>query len=520
VFARWLLVVGVALLALLTTLPNFLTDESAPWWPNWLPQKTLTLGLDLQGGAHLALEVDLADLEQRSYENLEAQVRTILRQEQLNYRNLQTRNGTVTLEAFKPEQQAEVERELKRQLRDADVRRDGATVTLTFTEQFLTQLRARALAQTVEILRGRVDEFGVAEPLIQQQGERRIIVQLPGIEDIARAKGIIGRTAQLSFYLVNREVDPYGQIPPGFKVLHEEFTDPASGEVTQRLPYVVPQRPNLTGEYLTGATAEFDQFGQPAVMMSFDGRGTQLFARLSSENVGRQFAIVLDGVVYSAPVFNEAILGGRAQITGNFTVQEAEDLATVLRAGALPAPVAVVEERTVGPSLGADSVQAGLLAIMIGFVLVLGVMAIFYFGYGLMANTALLVNVLLITGVMSMLGATLTLPGMAGIVLTIGIAVDANVLIFERIREELLGGRSPRGAIQGGFEKALSTIVDANITTLMTAVILFAVGSGPLRGFALTLGIGILASMFTAIVLTRLLMESWLAVRQPKQISL
>ncbi len=517
--ARWILVVAVALSAVAATIPNFVTDDTATLWPSWLPQKTITLGLDLQGGAHLALEVDLEDLIKRSYGNLEAQVRTELRQEGLNYRQLRATSEQVSFIAFKPEQQESIKRTLSRNLRETIINQEGDQFILNFTPNYLEQLRSRALAQTVEILRGRVDEFGVAEPVIQQQGERRIIVQLPGIDDIARAKGVIGRTAQLSFYLVSRDSDPFSAPPPGFKRIYEEITNPATGQV-QRMPYTVTQRPALTGEHLTGASAEFDQYGQPAVMIQFDGRGTQLFARLSSENVGRQFAIVLDNAVYSAPVFQEAILGGRAQITGNFNVQEAEDLATVLRAGALPAPVSVVEERTVGPSLGADSVRAGFMAILIGFAFVLVVMVVFYNGYGLMANTALLVNVSLITGVMSTLGATLTLPGMAGIVLTIGMAVDANVLIFERIREEIRGGRSPRGAIEGGFGKALSTILDANITTLITAAILFAVGSGPLRGFALTLAIGIMASMFTAIVLTRLLMESWLKLRKPKMLGI
>lgn len=498
-FSKFLAVVALVW-ALFTALPNVLPYHMQAHLPDFLPAKTINLGLDLQGGAHLLLEVDTSAVLKRATENLEDEVRRELQNEKIGYINLraQPQQQRVSLQLRDEEEQPQALASL-RTLNQATVDVEGQTITLQLTADARDQLLETALQQTVQVLRTRVDAFGVAEPVIQRQGDKRVIVQLPGIDDIQRAKDAIGKTAQLTFHLVDDQRDPAGAIPPNREVYYEESAG-------ARYPLVVHRRPALTGEHLTGASNSFDQMGQPAVDLSFNSIGTRIFAKLSTNNVNRRFAIILDGEVLSAPVFREPILGGRAQITGDFTVQEARDLAVLLNAGALPAPIETVEERTVGPSLGADSVEAGKTAIILGFILVLVLMLAVYRKQGLAANVALLANVLLVLAIMTYVGFTLTLPGMAGLVLTIGMAVDANVLIFERIREERAAGRKPYVALQRGFEGVFSTIMDANITTLIAAVVLFAMGSGPIQGFALTLSVGILTSMFTAIVLTRWLL--------------
>lgn len=495
--------------ALVSALPNVLPEQARAALPAALPQKTLNLGLDLQGGSHLVLQVDLNTVMARAYENLEDEVRRELRTSQVGYAGLAAQRRVVAF-TLRDETQRDAMAQALRNVRGARVEEgDSGRVIVRLQEAEEERLQQTAVKQTVEVLRTRVDQFGVAEPLIQRQGDDRVIVELPGIDDVQRAKDAIGKTAQLTFHLVDSQADPTNPLalPPNRVVLYEAG-----------IPVVIHKRPQLTGEMLTSAGASFDQYNQPSVDIAFNSRGTRLFAKLSSENVGRQFAIVLDGQVLSAPVFREAILGGRAQITGSFTVQESQDLATLLNAGALPAPVKIVEERTVGPSLGADSVAAGQLAIVIGFVAVLIFMVVFYGVFGVAADIALLFNVVIILAVMTAVGFTLTLPGMAGIVLTIGMAVDANVLIFERIREEIAKGNRPFTALENGFRGAFSTIMDANITTLLAAVVLFAMGSGPIRGFALTLSIGILASMFTAIMLTRWLLVAYVQQVKPKEL--
>lgn len=502
-------VIGVLVTALAYALPNVLPASWYQVLPKNLPQERITLGLDLQGGSHLVLQVDMADVIHSAYENLSDDVRQVMREAKLGYQALQANQRHVTL--LIGENKKEAVKTLDKDPR-IDVENTADIFTLTLTEAEEQRLRQVALQQTLEVLRARVDEFGVAEPVIQRQGDDRVIIQLPGIKDAARAKSIIGRTAKLTFHLVDDTLSSTDRIPANRQVLYE------TGSGGQRIPVVVHRRAALSGDLLTSAAAGFDQYSQPAVDIAFDRRGTQKFGRLSTEHVNRRFAIVLDGKVYSAPVFREPILGGRAQITGNFNVQESQDLATILNAGALPASVKIVEERTVGPSLGQDSVQAGKLAMLIGFGLVLVFMVVFYGVFGLAANIALLANMVIIIGVMSAVGFTLTLPGMAGIVLTIGMAVDANVLIFERIREELVAGAKPLAALEKGFKGVMSTIVDANITTLIAAVVLFAMGSGPVQGFALTLSIGVLSSMFTAIMLTRWLTLAYVQTRKLKKL--
>ena len=524
-FSIWkkLIVALVLVWSFAVALPNLLPAEARQSLPDALPTSTVNLGLDLQGGAHLVLQVDMDAALRQSYEALEEEVKAELRDREsgtrTRYRSLRTDlEKGITFRLVNPEKVEEVARKLRGAFSGVFVQGDeNGDINIVYTTTELDRMRKHALQQTLEILRMRVDEFGVSEPLIQRQGDDRVIIELPGVTDIARAKDIIGRTAQLTFHIVDESARGGRRLPPGTGIYYERIRNEA-GEVIQETPYFLNKRPAVTGENLNRASSAFDEFGNPVVSISFDSRGTRKFARLTSEHVGERMAIVLDGEVYSAPVLREPILGGNAQISGNFTVTEASDLATVLRAGALPAPIDIVEERTVGPSLGADSIQAGKTAVIYGFIAVLILMIIFYGGFGVAANVALLFNILLILAIMTTLGATLTLPGIAGIVLTIGMAVDANILIFERIREETRRGLSPLLAFDKGFSSAFGTILDANITTLIAAIVMFGMGSGPIKGFALTLSVGILASMFTAILVTRWQLLGWLLRVRPKEL--
>lgn len=524
-FSIWkkLLVSLVLLWSFATALPNLLPEQTREDLPGFMPQGTVNLGLDLQGGAHLVLQVDMDAALRQSYETFEDEVKSELRDREsgtrIRYRAMRTNvDDGITFKLVNPAKVDEVAAKLRGAFNGVFVQgREDGTINVVYTPNELTRMRQHALEQTLEILRMRVDEFGVSEPLIQRQGDDRVIIELPGVTDISRAKSIIGRTAQLTFHLVDESARAGRRLPPGTGIFYERIRN-EDGEVIQEIPYFLKKRPAITGEHLSRASSAFDEFGNPIVSISFDSRGTRKFANLTTDNVGNRMAIVLDGEVYSAPVLREPILGGSAQISGNFTVTEANDLATVLRAGALPAPIDIVEERTVGPSLGADSIEAGKTAVIYGFIAVLILMIIFYGGFGLAANVALLFNVLLILAVMTTLGATLTLPGIAGIVLTIGMAVDANILIFERIREETRRGLTPMLAFDKGFSSAFGTILDANITTLIAAVVMFGMGSGPIKGFALTLSVGIIASMFTAILVTRWQLLSWLLRVRPKEL--
>lgn len=517
-----LLVFVVLISALYYALPNVLNEQARENLPEWMSQETVNLGLDLQGGSHMVLQVDLKAVLKRAYENMEDETRNVLRDgdTEYGYRTLSAFNDRVALVLTNPSQTDDVKTELEKEIKGLEVAGEDGNLVLQFTEEEKELMRRNAVGQTLEILRSRVDEFGVAEPLIQRQGADRIIIELPGIDDVERAKSIIGRTALLSFHLVDEDRDPSRyegrRVPPGRVLMYETMRDDAGNEV--KVPYLLKKRASLTGHNLANATSGFSQTGENAVFLRFDAKGTRQFGELTTKHVGRRMAIVLDGQVYSAPVLREPILGGNASITGSFSSNESQDLAMILRAGALPAPVKFAEERSVGPSLGADSVEAGKNAIIIGFIAVMILMAIFYKGFGLAANVALLFNVVLIIGFMTAIGATMTLPGMAGIVLTIGMAVDANVLIFERIREEYQSRKNASVAksVEQGFASAYSTILDANITTLIAAIVLFAMGSGPIKGFALTLSVGIASSMFTAILVTRLLLTLWVQYRRPK----
>lgn len=509
------IVIAVLILAAIYALPNLLGTKGREALPSWLPHSAMNLGLDLQGGAHLVMEVDMKDVTTRANENLEDRVRQFAKDSQIQYLNLRTTDAGVEMVLRDPNQVKLLTDELTRDGVMVNAGADGE-ILLTYGNSALAEMQRRALAQTLQVLRSRVDQFGVAEPVIQQQGDKRVIVELPGVQDVERAKAAIGKTAQLTFHLVDESTDPNSPILPSDKLKLMDTV--GEGVSAHQVPLIVQKRPSLTGEMLTSAAAGFDQNGSPAVDIAFNSLGTKMFAQLSTQNVGKRFAIVLDGKVYSAPVFREAILGGRAQISGSFKTEEAQDLAAILNAGALPARVNVVEERTVGPSLGADSVAAGTKAMVIGLVAVLVFMGLFYGLFGIFANVALVVNLILLVAAMSLMGFTLTLPGMAGIVLTLGMAVDANVLIFERMREEADNGKKPIAAILGGFEGAFRTILDGHVTTLVAAAVMFIIGTGPVKGFAVALIIGLLASLFTSVTLTRWMILSWLRRTKPTKL--
>lgn len=494
-------------------------------WPEWMPSSLVNLGLDLRGGAHLLAEVQVSDVYEARMQASWPEIRDALRPERATVGTIRLQDsepGTLRIrigEASGMPRALEVVRGLARPVQTltgagstdivASGQGDLITVTLSDAEKQATD--ERTLQQSLEIVRRRIDEVGTREPTIQRQGADRILIQVPGIGSAAELKAIIGTTAQLTFNpVVTRTTDANTSVGPGEKLV------PSLDETGTY--YVIETAAVVSGEDLVDAQPAFDQNGGPAVSFRFDTTGARRFGDYTAENIGSPFAIVLDNEVVSAPVIQSHIPGGSGIITGRFTVEQTTNLAVLLRAGALPAKLTFLEERTIGPELGQDSIEAGKVATAVAFAAVLVFMILSYGLFGLFANIALIINIALIFGLLSMIGATLTLPGIAGIVLTVGMAVDANVLVFERIREELKSARGPARAIELGYEKALSAILDANITTFITAVILFVMGSGPVRGFAITLGLGIVTSVFTAVYVTRLIVVMWYERRRPKQI--
>ncbi|MEE8501053.1 MAG: protein translocase subunit SecD [Kiloniellales bacterium] len=516
---RWQIVLVLAVLAIgmVFAAPNLLKRETAEALPGWVPSQQVNLGLDLQGGSYLLLEVDLEFVIREQLENLVDSMRIALRKARIGYANLGVERHAAIFRVRDADSIERVRQIVRDQAVDLliEVSDEGA-FRVSFTPQALDQRRRNVVEQSIEIVRRRIDETGTREPSIQRQGDRRILVQLPGVRDPERIKKLLGKTAKLSFRFIDESAVPGGRIPAGTEVLPSDELDAADNPRR----YVVKKRVMVGGENLTNAASTTDQNGRPAVSFTFDTVGAKRFGDATRENVGRLFAIVLDNKVISAPVIREPILGGRGQITGSFTFQETQDLALLLRAGALPAPLTILEERSVGPGLGADSIAAGKIASVLGMVFVIVFMAATYGLFGLMANVALIVNLIMILAALSGLQATLTLPGIAGIVLTIGMAVDANVLIFERIREEVRGGRGPVTAIDAGYRRALTTIIDSNLTTLIAALMLLTFGTGPVRGFAVTLSLGLITSMFTALMLTRLLMVTWLRRKRPQALAI
>jgi preprotein translocase subunit SecD len=525
-FTRWkaLAIILTALAVCLCAVPNFFPEATVKTWPAWA-QRRLVLGLDLQGGSHLLLEVDANSVKKDKLEQLRDDVRRILRENKIAYTGLATKPDSVEVRVSKDTDQPTALSKLRdlsqplggllgsngqRSLEVSDA--GGGLIKLTIPPAAITERTRQAVEQSITIIEKRVNALGTVEPLIQRQGVDRILVQVPGLQDPTRLKGVIGTTAKMDFRMVDTSVPAdqavKGQVPADSEIL-------PSAE-TPNTPYVIKKQVLVPGGDLIDAQPGFDQRnGQPIVNFKFNTSGSRKFAQATTENVKQPFAIVLDNKVISAPVIQEPITGGQGQISGNFTVQQANDLAILLRAGALPAPLTIIEERTVGPGLGQDSIASGELAAYVGSILVIVFMLITYRLFGVFANIAVAINVAMIFGVLSLLNATLTLPGIAGIVLTVGIAVDSNVLIYERIREELRGGRTAISAIDAGFKRALSTILDSNITTFIAAAVLFYVGTGPVRGFAVTLGIGILTTVFTAFELTRLIVAGWVRWKRP-----
>lgn len=540
---------GLCALGVLTALPNLFYDRverhndavatiertgvetpelaaERALWPDWLPSKLVNLGLDLRGGAHLLAEVHLEDVYKARMDALWPEMRRALaeaRAEIGGIRRLPSDPSELRIRIERPESMAraiEIANGLSTNVvslsgigqRDLDITAEGDTLVIRLSEAERAATDDRTMAQALEIIRRRVDEVGTREPTIMRQGTNRILIQVPGIGSAAELKELIGTTARLTFHpVIGRTTEPDPTPRPGTIVL-PSLDEPG-------VYYILDEVPVVTGEDLVDARPDFDQNGRPAVSFRFNPSGARRFGDYTAANVGQLFAIVLDNEVISAPRINQHIPGGSGIITGNFTVESSTNLAVLLRAGALPAGMTFLEERTIGPELGQDSIEAGRIAAVIGTVGVVVFVILSYGLFGVFASIALGLNIAMLFGILSTIGATLTLPGIAGIVLTVGMAVDANVLIFERIREELRTARGPARAIELGYERAMSAIVDANITTFITALILFFLGSGPVKGFAVTLVVGLVTSVFTAIWVTRVMVVTWFERRRPRQIT-
>lgn len=514
---RWkaYLIVAVVALGVLYASPNLLSKQTVSWMqanlPSFLPVQTVNLGLDLRGGSHLLLEVDADVVITEKMQLTLDQLRSDMRKANVKYTELSLNGQALHFKLVDSASADKVKQILREVDRDLDVEITDSVVSAVLSDQAVIDRKRGAMDQSIEIVRRRIDETGTREPSIQRQGDNRILVQLPGVDDPEQIKRLLGQTAKLSFRLVDEaaSMEENPRPRPGFEKM------PSVEEAGRH--WIVEKRVMVSGDSLVDAQPSF-QTGEAVVSFRFDSLGGRRFGEATRSNVGRLFAIVLDGKVISAPVIREPITGGQGVISGRFTVQSANDLALLLRAGALPAPIKVLEERTVGPGLGTDSINAGTNACLIGLAAVMIFVLMTYGVFGIFANIALVFNVALIFAVLSILQATLTLPGIAGIVLTIGMAVDANVLIFERIREEIRLGRTPLASLDAGFARAFPAIADANITTLIAASLLFVFGSGPIKGFAVTLIIGILTSMFSAIMVTHLIVVLWTRYTKPKSI--
>ncbi|MCA1369358.1 protein translocase subunit SecD [Bradyrhizobium sp. BRP14] len=524
--SRWAVLAYVAIIIFgcLAALPSVLTPAMRQQVASVLPFKPVTLGLDLRGGSHLVLEVDGAGLQKARLNSLLDDTRRVLRGERVSASSARISGNSVTVsipDAADRERVLPKLQELATPVStvgfgataaEVDVATNGDVVTLAMTEAGLADRMTKAVEQSLEIIRNRVDQVGVAEPLIQRIGSNRILVQLPGLQDPTRLRELLGSTAQMSFHMLDQSVDVTQPPPRGVDIL------PGANDGNK---YPVESRVAISGERLEDAKVGFDQrTNQPVVDFAFDSLGARQFADITRENVGRPFAIVLDGKVLTAPVINEPILGGRGQISGNFTVEEATVLSALLRSGALPAPLTIIEERSVGPNLGSDSIRMGLYTGLAGFGLVVTLMIVLYGAWGMIANIGLVLHTIMTIGVLGLIGSTLTLPGIAGIILGIGMAVDANILINARIREETEAGAGAMKALDVGFNKAYATILDSNVTTLAGTILLFWLGSGPVRGFAVTMMLGIVISMFTSVTVVRLLMREVVVRRKMKKLEI
>ncbi|MEC8425891.1 MAG: protein translocase subunit SecD [Pseudomonadota bacterium] len=515
----------ICLLGVIFAFPNVLSQTTLNNLPKIIPHKQINLGLDLRGGSHLLVEVQSSVRASERMDDLYDEIRIELRRNKILLSDISQSNNqlkiTLSDDGFKGDLLDIIEslsQNVRGQLGAGQlvdelniVEQIDGSILVSMTEEAKSDLLRRSVDQSIEIIRRRIDELGTKEPTIQRQGDSRILIQVPGLDDPKRLKDLLGTTAKMTFHLIDPFYDGGNVSRSSMQLKH------ANNEST----YVVERRSIIGGENLVDAQPGFDsQTNQPIVNFRFDGQGSRKFGKITTDNVGKLFAIVLDNEVISAPIINEPILGGSGMISGSFTVQEANDLAILLRAGALPAPLVILEERTVGPGLGADSIKSGQIASILGLLLVLIYMFASYGRFGIYSNISLLINLSLIVAVLSILQATLTLPGIAGIILTIGMAVDANVLIFERIREEISNNKSVINAIDNGYKRARTTILDANITTFIAAIILFQLGSGPIKGFSITLAIGIITSVFTAFTLTRFLVAMWIKRSNPKEINI
>jgi len=528
-FQRWkiALILFVALAGIVATIPNFFSAETVASWPNFLPKRQIVLGLDLRGGAHLLLEVNRDSLIKDRVQTLEGDVRQTLRDQRIGYRGLDARgqvvsftlrdsaDGEKAMTALKP-LSAPVQSGLFGQgtLNEVELAQAGDRITATLTDDGIEARMRSAVSQSVQVLDRRLNALGTTEPSIQAQGSERILVQVPGLQDTAQLKAILGQTARMTFHMECSEQSSDGVTPPAGC---EKVESATAGEP----PVMVETRALLSGDDLADAQPSFhQQTGQPIVTFRFNTRGARIFADVTQQNVGRRFAVVLDDKYITAPVIRDAILGGSGLIEGNFTVESATNLSVLLRAGALPADLTIVEERTVGPSLGQDSIRAGQIAALVALGAVVFFMVVCYGILGFFADIAMVVNTFLMFGIITVTGATLTLPGIAGIVLTMGMAVDANVLIYERMREENRLGRSTIASFETGFSRAFATIIDSHLTALIAAIALFALGSGPIRGFAVAFAIGIISTLFTAYLMTRLIVATWVRYARPKTVPL
>jgi protein-export membrane protein SecD len=525
----------IVVIGFIIAFPNFLPESvrrQTPDWLGWLPSRTINLGLDLQGGAYLLLEVDLPGVIRERMESVRDEVRTNLRKVRgLRYQRLNVQASGVRVHIPVSTDVAQAREILERITRPAQSVLLGmgtieyelseptpGTFLIRLTDAYQRELRSQIVAQSIEVVRRRIDEMGTKEPTIQRQGSDRILVQVPGLQDPDALERVLQTTAKMSFQMVDEAAMAdigSGRVPPEDVLLYEE------GPNGERVPYAIQRRIVVSGDRLDNATQDFSpQTGQPIVNFSFDSRGARQFGDATKNNVGRRFAIILDNKVISAPVIKSAILGGQGYIEGNFTVKSAQELAVLLNAGALPAALKVIEKRTVGAELGADSVEAGKYAAIYGLIAIAVFMVLVYGLFGGFASLALGVNIVLLGSILTLFQATLTLPGIAGIVLTMGMAIDGNVLIYERIREELRAGKSTIAAVDAGFRRASATIIDTNMTHLLAALVLFQLGVGPIRGFAVTLGVGVITSFFSCIMVTRLIIVTWLRMRRPKALTI
>ncbi len=507
---RGIIILLSFIFAILYLIPSFVPNLPQ-FWKKYFPTKKIHLGLDLQGGMHLILEVKTDEAIKANLDTFSDDISDVLKQNGIKFQKI-IRKG-LNLQIISPYNNID---EIKRTILDhfpnfEVVSENQNSLTISFTKKYLNYLIKNTVDQAVETIRNRIDEFGVTEPDIRALGKKWILVELPGVKDPERALKIIKKTARLEFKLVNENVSyddiKKGKIPPDCEVLYKINKD-EYGRIISKTPIVVYKKVLLTGDHIKDARVQIDtRYNEPYVAIEFDSYGAKVFDKITAENVGKKLAIILDNKVYSAPVIRERISGGRASITGRFTTREAHDLAIVLRAGALPAPVKVLEKRTVGPSLGKDSIRKGFYSMVIGGLAVLIFMIFYYTTAGVIADIALLFNLILILACLAAFEATLTLPGIAGIILTIGMAVDGNVLIFERIREEIRRKKPFRACVENGFSRAFLTIVDANVTTLIAAIVLYQYGTGPIKGFAVTLSIGIVTSVYTGVFVSRFIFD-------------